>query len=32
MPTTLPAPKPYTPFLSGDFRMELGLHALDLAK
>ena len=27
----LPQPKPYTPYLSGDFRMEMGLHALDLA-
>ena len=32
MPIALPAPKLYTPFLSGDFRMELGLHALDLAE
>lgn len=28
---TLPDPKPYTPFLSGDFRMEMGLNRLDLA-
>ncbi len=28
---SLPPPKPYAPYLSGDFRMEMGMHALNLA-